>query len=374
MRLGLIYRHFKSDGGTGRYGVVLAKGLLEHAHELDLICESLEPDPTLEAHALAGRLRVHRVRLPPLPTTLRDLYFAHRVRSLRRRIEPDLCVALGRVPGAEVFRAGGGCHEVWMESLPWAFLSPWQRLELSADRSCARRARVVVANAPMPGRQIVERYGVSEDRVEVVPNGVDASRFRPDADIRARVRAELGLDSRSSVVLFLGSGFWRKGLDRAIETIQRRPDACLLVVGKDKREGAWRRMARDRGVEALFLGARKDPERLLAASDAMLLPTRYDAASNAVLEAMAAGVPAVTTTSNGAAAFVPDASLAVGPPFTPEAFVLALDHALGEPGLGARCRERALEMSWSRSVEGMLRVIERAADLPRDLAPARRSP
>jgi len=192
----------------------------------------------------------------------------------------------------------------------------------------------------------------------VVWNGVDLERFRParSAAERERVRAELGAPPEVAVWLLVGSEFHRKGLGTALRALAGGGpgDAELWVCGGD-REGPWRALAERLGVlsRVRFLGARADVERLYAAADALILPTRYDAFANVCLEAAASGLPVLTSGSNGAAAFLGSAGLAVEDPEDAAGFAKALD-ALADPALrarlGAAARARAEERSWERHV------------------------
>jgi UDP-glucose:(heptosyl)LPS alpha-1,3-glucosyltransferase len=201
------------------------------------------------------------------------------------------------------------------------WLSPEDWVEMAMDRAAVRSARICIANSELGARGLRGDYGA--ERVEVVYNGVDLSRFRPDAAIRAATRSALG--AAGPVALFLGTGFRRKGLDVAIEALP--PGWTLWVAGKDR---PWSAPPNVR-----FLGPARDPERLLQAADVMLLPTRYDPFANACLEALACGIPALTTPDNGAAEILPHewmvASDAAG-------FREGLLRAVSDAALGERCR------------------------------------
>lgn len=312
--------------------------------------------------------RIRRLWVPRVGSAVSMLAFASLARRVVRRIAPDVSLGLSRVPGLDVYRAGGGCHRAYLDTLPGWRVSVRHRVELALDRACVRSARAVVANAPAPARQLADRYGVDPARVRVVPNGVDARRFRPDPEARRDLRRDLGVPDEAIVALFLGDGFRRKGLATALEVAARMPGRVLWVAGGD-RTGHWRRRARQLGVEARFLGHRRDPERLLAAADALLLPTRYDAASNVVLEAMAAGTPPITSRSDGASAFLPEPWMAVGDPTDARGFAEALERALRTPHLGDRCRAVAEAMPWSTAVEAVETLLQEVARGRRNRTP-----
>lgn len=127
-------------------------------------------------------------------------------------------------------------------------------------------------------------------------NGVPA--FRPPPEARAQKRRELGLNESEYVLLFAGTGWERKGLRFAIEAVRSKRGVTLLVAGRGE-AGAF---SPDGCVR--FLGPAADMPALFAAADAFVLPTIYEPFSNACLEALAAGLPVITTKHNGFAEII----------------------------------------------------------------------
>jgi UDP-glucose:(heptosyl)LPS alpha-1,3-glucosyltransferase len=165
----------------------------------------------------------------------------------------------------------------------------------------------------MVRREIHARFGVPLERLHLVRNGVDLERFRPPtAAERAAAREGLGLGAGRTVFAYVGSGFARKGLAAAIRALpmSARGDAVpvLLVAGADRHARRYRDLAARLGVGAQvrFLGGVDDVRPVLWAADGFVLPTLYDPFPNAVLEALAAGLPSITSTKSGAAEFIRD--------------------------------------------------------------------
>ncbi len=131
------------------------------------------------------------------------------------------------------------------------------------------------------------------EKIDVVYNGVPIEALRRGGETRAKIRETLGLKSDDVAVLFAGSGWERKGLRFAIEAIEKsRKEMRLLVAGRgDERKFGSARVQ--------FLGVVQDMPALYGAADIFLLPTIYDPFSNACLEALAAGLPVITTRANG---------------------------------------------------------------------------
>jgi UDP-glucose:(heptosyl)LPS alpha-1,3-glucosyltransferase len=224
-------------------------------------------------------------------------------------------------------------------------------------------AQLIQCNSRRVAGEIAARYAVPPERLFTIYNGVDAQHFTPEGrDARgASLRSALRLDG--PVALFVGRGFQRKGLDRAIDGLaESRAKADLLVVGSGD-PLPWRERARARGVEARvhFLGERADVAELHAAADALVLPTRYDAFANACLEAMASGLPVATTPENGAAELIePGVSgWVLESDFAP--VFRALEDAALLRRMGAAARERALAFSWEAHAEQVLALYRRVA-------------
>jgi glycosyltransferase involved in cell wall biosynthesis len=129
-------------------------------------------------------------------------------------------------------------------------------------------------------------------------SGVDIRRFRPDTAARAALRAELGIDPDARVVLYLGRVTRDKGVLDLARAFARLPaDAVLLVAGPDE-EGLTARMLELSGPGASrvrFAGYTAQPERFLAASDVLCLPSYREGFGSVVIEAAATSVPAVAS-------------------------------------------------------------------------------
>ncbi|GJM20207.1 MAG: hypothetical protein DHS20C15_01220 [Planctomycetota bacterium] len=227
--------------------------------------------------------------------------------------------AFGRTRGQSVYRVGGGCHPTYLAHAHaldrptwlrrWLRRTPFQRWKARLEQRTLTGSQSphVITNSEMVRDDLSFRYGVSGDRLHVVRNGVDLKRFRPATELeRQRSRESLGLDPEHHAVLFLGSGYARKGLEATLRAAAllatRDPQLRLLVGGRDKRSDQWRALARKLGVadRMHWLGSVARPEELYWAADCYTLPTTYDPSANSTLEALASGVPVVTTTMNGA--------------------------------------------------------------------------
>jgi len=365
VRIALVHMRHRRRGGTERFLNELARRLAECGHDVVILCRSHEaaPDP-----------RVSFQRLEPfsIGASWRMWAFARAVEARVRSEHFDLVLGLGKTWTHDVIRLGGGCHASYLERTG-ARLRFKDRLALRIEARALAPDNLarVIANSRMVRDDVMRRYGVPQDAIEVVYNGVDLDRFRPSlrAEQGMALRTEWGLSPEQRVLLFLGTGFERKGLDRTLEAFrllcEHDARTQLVVVGHSSRAREWQARAIRLGLEkrVSFLGARDDPERCFAAADAYVLPTRYDPFANSTLEALACGVPAVTTPDNGAAELLDDESAGsvVRDPDNPESLGRAVERWLDCEPNSTRARAVAEAHSASEMARRTIALLEEVA-------------
>jgi UDP-glucose:(heptosyl)LPS alpha-1,3-glucosyltransferase len=379
VRVAIVFKRSADTGGSERQVALLARQLAARGDDVHLFCASVRSGPPagVTAHVMPYLLPGRLLGLLAFSSWAR--------RAVERHGPFDVRHAFGRSVGQDVYRLGGGCHRTYLEHAhaldrpawlrPLLRRMPYQLVKLGIERRLLSAASTqrIIANSSMVRDDLLFRYGLDPARVRVVPNGTDLARFRPAVPgERDELRRELGLAAESEVVLFLGSGFARKGLDPTLRALARlapaRPRLQLLVAGRDRSPARWKALAAQLGVaqRVWFLGPRPDPERLYRAADVFALPTAYDPAANCTLEALASGLPVITSATNGAAEILrPDQHGTVVPaPVHPgdvvDALAVWLERA-GAPGVTAACRARAeefpAEASCAATVEVYLEII-----------------
>jgi len=215
MRLGLICRPFSFHGGVETATAGLLTALRHAGHDVELIS-------TRRQRSVPG-LVVHRVPTLRHPSALRLISFAVAARAAAARHAYDLVQSHERVLQQDLYRAGEGCHAGYLEAMgrQVAGVNPYHRLVLALERRIfrLRAARHVVAISRLGKEEIERRYGTDPQRVTLIYNGVDLERFHPDNRGRHRrpTRQTLGIPEEAWTVLFVGSGFERKGLGPLLE-------------------------------------------------------------------------------------------------------------------------------------------------------------
>jgi phosphoheptose isomerase len=255
---------------------------------------------------------------------------------------------------------------------------PAERAEI--ERAAMAAAAGIIAECPQDLEDMVSLYGAPEDRISVVPCGVEPAELSPVP--REEARAEIGVRPEDLVVLQLGRMVPRKGIDNVIEALGelRRSSALaprLLVVG-DEAEGGGASPERDRlravaqasGVDGLVrFEGRQERSRLrywYSAADVFVTTPWYEPFGITPLEAMACGVPVVGSCVGGIKSTVVDGETGyLVPPKDPQALAGKLEALLRDPArakaMGARGRMRVLEQyTWPLVARAVAGVYERA--------------
>ncbi len=308
LRIAVVRQRYNPFGGAERFVERALEALRGRGVSVTLIARRWDGPPGPD-----------QIRCDPfhLGRVWRDAGFAACVRRTAARERFDLVQSHERIPGCDIYRAGDGVHAIWLEQRarvqgPLARLAvraqPWHRYVLAAERRMFAHPalRAVICNSPMVREDILRRFGVPEAKLHVIRNGVDLADFHPGLRQahRLRMRRELGIDEACPLFLFVGSGFERKGAGPLLEALARMEDrrAQLVIVGADKRRARFEALAAKLGVagRAHFVGGQRDVRPHYGMADAFVLPTLYDPMPNAALEALACGLPVITSPTSGA--------------------------------------------------------------------------
>jgi UDP-glucose:(heptosyl)LPS alpha-1,3-glucosyltransferase len=282
----------------------------------------------------------------------------------------DLVFSLERVWRCDVYRAGDGIHRSWLRRRE-AASSTLQKLRRRLGRShrdtleleqslfCGGAGRVI-ANSEMVKREAQDFYDYPAERIDLVRNGVPLAQFQREAQVRGQRRQSLGLAEDDVAVLFVGSGWERKGLRYAVAAVESLGNPFrLFIAGRDAKPPRFSQSVR-------ALGAVRDLPALYAAADIFLLPTLYDPFSNACLEALASGLPVITTRANGFSEIIENSfhGSIVDPPWDLAQLRAALRfwahpqrRELALPAI----LERASQFDISKNVERTLAILHQAA-------------
>jgi UDP-glucose:(heptosyl)LPS alpha-1,3-glucosyltransferase len=361
MKLAVICRPFSFHGGVETSTAGLVRALVERGgYDIDLITSA-------EQFPVPG-VGLRRLTVPGQPSVLRQLCFALAAKRAVGAGTYDVVQSHERCLGQDIYRAGEGCHRAYLEAMGRGGpqVNPQHRLLLWLERRIftLRAARHIVAISARGKAEVERLYGTPASSVTVVYNGVDLVRFHPEnrRRWRAETREALGIPRGAWLVAFVGSGFERKGLGPLMEAVAtlRSRDVRLLVAGKGHTE-LYRRLAARLGLQAsvTWIAPRPDVERLYAAADAVALPARYEPFGNVHLEALASGVPVLTSSMAGGAEIVSDGvSGAVTDPLEPVDIARGLRtiRDCDPDRLALAARASAEPFTYTAQVEGLERI------------------
>lgn len=309
-RLALVRQKYRPDGGAERFVSRALEALDSSNIELNVITREWQGPVKPDWH-------IHICNPKKWGRISRERGFANAARAFWESKSFDLVQSHERIPGCDLYRAGDGVHRRWLEQrariLPgWKqsllFADRYHRYVMNAEREMYQHdnLRGVICNAEMVKQEIIENFGLPADKIHVIYNAIDNQRFTPASEeARAALRRQHGIPLQATCLIYVGSGFERKGLDAAIRAIAP-TDRHLLVVGKDKDQRRYASLAAtlncDKRVH--FFGMQNETLPFYQLADGLLLPTLYDPFPNVILEAMACGLPVITTTGCGGQEFI----------------------------------------------------------------------
>jgi UDP-glucose:(heptosyl)LPS alpha-1,3-glucosyltransferase len=358
VKIALVIEKFSPAGGAERACANLARGLISHGHEVHVFARKVDDFPGIHAHVVAGNGRFPHAA------------FADASRRMLSGATYDIIHSFTRTACQDILRLGGGTHIEYLNQTDavysplgrlWRRIRPKERVELRLEREslAPEASRKIVAVSARVKDEVMRHYGVPDEKIAVIPNGVDGNAFKPSDEARRLIRNQLGLEEQDYALLFVGTGFKRKGLEFAIAAVDRVPSARLVVAGEGRAASHPR---------VLMLGRRTDVAHLYAAADAFLFPTLYDPFPNACLEAMASGIPIIVSRIAGISEIIAGDSIVVEDPKNVDelaAAVKRLEDPVVRKSMGENARRKALLHPLERVVEANLRIydeVKRASD------------
>jgi UDP-glucose:(heptosyl)LPS alpha-1,3-glucosyltransferase len=367
LRIAFVVHDYNRHGGHSRYVAELARRY-RHEHDVHVFTNTVDdPDPAgitfhhvraWRANALASILSF------VLPGTLAvrgrfDVVHAQGLCGLRH----TLATAHFCQPAWYAALAGQGVKLNWRQQLSRRLIAglEWKAL-------CQPQTRRVIAVSQLVQRNLAEFYGRTTG-VEVVYHGTDVERFHPaNRDRhRAAVRAAVGVSSDAILALYVGD--LKKGAAVAVRAVARSPGVTLLIVsGSDV--SAVRQLAGELGVgeRVIFHPPTKQVEAVFAAADVFLFPTVYDSFGLVVTEAMATGLPVITSAAAGAAELITPGvdGFVTERPWDDVAVAAHLadlrDSLTLRERVGAAARRRVEPLTWDRTAGQTLAVYRQAAE------------
>jgi UDP-glucose:(heptosyl)LPS alpha-1,3-glucosyltransferase len=387
LRLALNFQRVDpTRGGAETYLVDLCQHLIRAGHRVDLYAESwregvLPPEVRCIAVAAPGKTKMARI-----------MSFGRNSEAMLSATSYDCTVGFINTWYHDVIIPQGGVHRGSLEANAKRFPTAWQQalyklgkmahpkfwsyLEIEKRQYDPERQARVVAVGKMVREHLVRYHNVPRQRIHLIPNAIHAERLRLDhpGAVRCMARNKLGLAPNVLVGLFVGHNFRLKGLKPLLRALAERPrrqpaarPIHLLVCGGGKL-GPFRRMTARLGLgdTVHLIGYAPDIREVFWGSDFFVSPTYYDPCSLVVFEALACGLPVITTACNGAGDLITDGR---------EGYVITAPDALGELGqaldrmtddearrrMSAHALRLGQEQSFENHVAKLTRVFEEVA-------------
>jgi UDP-glucose:(heptosyl)LPS alpha-1,3-glucosyltransferase len=280
MKLTLVRRQFSQFGGGELFLQTLYEGLQKRGVDVE-IAQFSQPSwlPSW-------------VKMP--------LYNAQACRKKNKRFY----YSLDRLACLDIYNAGGGVHREFLKHKGFS-LNPLHPIYLWLERKTFENSKHIIAVSQMVKNDILRHYDIPPEKISVIYNGIPFQKIDNETikKLRDETLREYGVNSDLPIILFVGSGFKRKGVREFLQTLSKlqRPFHAF-VVGKESRLSTYQRLSRKLGIKSLvtFTGPREDVNRFYAAGDIFFFPTHYEPFGNVILEAMNYKNAVITTRQCGA--------------------------------------------------------------------------
>ena len=308
MKIAIIRRKFTPFGGAENFILRTSSGLSSLGINFSIISEQWKREAKnsndvswLEAKS-RGLFRFSRF-----------LSFQNAVKKIIASNHFDLIQSHERLTGVDIYRLGDGVHAAWVDRLKknspwykkiWLNFDPYHQKVIRIEKEMAEDSNLFyVANSDLVKNELSEYYNVPISRIRVIENGIDIRSFHAVSNSKKEIsKQKLGLDTKLPVILFVGSGFQRKGAFELVEAIKSLPKFQAIIVGHDKKIQQLRNLAH--GHNILITGPQINIQKYLDASDIFCLPSLYDSLPNAAIEALCCGLPVVVTKDVGLASHI----------------------------------------------------------------------
>jgi UDP-glucose:(heptosyl)LPS alpha-1,3-glucosyltransferase len=383
MNIAFCYENvMPARGGCETYIADLSRRLVADGHEVHLYaCR-------WDAEALPRSMRYHTLSVPSGPRFLRPWRFSSACAQALKETIHEVTIGFDKTWGQDVLYPQGGLHAAsaihnigkHRHGLTRALagfvkqcdLAHWSFLRFEKKQYLGSKNPIIVVNSHMVAGHFQQYYGIGPERLRVIHSAIDPARFSHSdrLKLRQKFREENGITGDEVVGLFVAMNYQLKGLEPLLRAVALLPQASrfrLIVVGHPRFQ-SYARLADRLGIaeRVLFLGPRRDVHGCYYASDFLVHPTFYDPCSLVVLEALACGLPVITTRFNGA-------SELLHPPR--EGFVLDSPHdvlklakcisELSDRQLRNRCaeaaRQTAAKWTFEHHYHRLMQVLAEAA-------------
>jgi len=383
MNIALCYDQvLPARGGCGTYITDLARCLVADGHEVHLYACAWD------AALLPAAIRYHALPTPRGPRFLRPWRFGAVCARAVHAAGHQVSVGFDKTWGQDVLYPQGGLHLAsathnlhkyrgralrgLARFAKWFDLAHWSFAALERRQYLGRQRPLVIVNSEMVRRHFQRYYGIDPAGLRVLYSAIDPSRFAAQDRPRRRLewRRRWGIRTHETVGLFVAMNYRLKGLDPLLHAVRRLPARSpfrLLVAGNQRTRG-HEKLARRLGIadRVHFLGPRRDMLHCYFAADFLVHPTFYDPCSLVVLEALACGLPVITSRYNGASELLKPLQdgYVIDDPHDHAQLAACMEQLL-DAGRRSACaqaaRRTAAEWTWEHHYHQFVQILAEAA-------------
>lgn len=383
MRIAFIAEHFNPGlGGAETYMSDFAQYLITQGHEVHFY--------TQEDIGDHKGISFHFIKVNGLAKKIRYLQWLEFLKKARFEVEKgdfDIVMGTGKCLGVNVFQPHGGVVQashrqnvllvraplyIFLKKLANRFSPKHIVARWIEKQQYSNRQTIFIAISQMVRRHMKEFYNVPDDRIELIYNGIDTARFRPTNEAEKLIfKKSLGLPEDKVIFTVMAHNFRLKGMRELIESavlVRRSRKDFLIVVAGYGKQRPFLRQAEKAGVSEnlQFLGAVNKPEDVYKASDVYVQATWYDPCSLVVLEAMAAGLPVITSQFNGAGELISHAKegYIISRPDSHQELAKAMIALMDRDvrlEQGAKAREKIAGQTLEKNFKQMLTVFKKVS-------------
>ena len=372
LRIALVANHIHFRGGMERYCAELVNALCDR-HDLHLFSCEVDDVPR-------DKVTVHPVRTIKKPFAALFAQFYWQTSRMIRMQDYDIVHTIGGITAQQNIVTAQYCQYAWGDAIRrepgakegitayhqfmWRMTGYFEKRAFTSPQTLG-----ISANSHRTQADLIKFYGANSEKIQVIYNGIDASRFTPtNSRFRREIRQRYQIPETSVVVLFVGE-YRRKGLATVIRALGelQDPRIHLLAVGKGNLE-QYQTLAKQAGIsqQVTFAGPARDIEQVFGVADMFVFQTYYEPFGMVITEAMASGLPVITSRSAGASEMISEgeSGLLLDNPGDPHELsqkikILLTDEA-NRKQIGKSARAAASIYNWSHVAEDTLQLYYRS--------------
>lgn len=277
----------------------------------------------------------------------------------KQKSDDELYFSLARIDSADIYRTDDGVHKIYRATKKLWFLNPLNFVYPYLEKKCFENSKCIIAISQMVKNQIIDCYKIDPKKIKVLYNGVEFPITLNKKKSKQELCNEFNLDFNIPLILFVGSGFKRKGVREILLTLKDINEPYnAIFVGKDKKIDYYKNLAKKFNVNAVFLGARNDVKRFFEASDIFMLLSIYEPFGLSILEAMSYQNAVISSKNCGASEILDPNFVATNNQQAKDILINLLHNPMLLENIADKNRQIAKNFTLENNVKETLKIIK----------------